>query len=132
MLIAFLYLVAVPAVLVVSPAASSLRQLGGFLKCGCCVSSSANRCAQRVGVRAQQVVSELPRFVVGSSVDSRASVADWWRSCVDLGSALGLFVGSCVDFRTACEDCLRNQVGGVDCFGNSSRVSCGGKDPVFI
>ena len=80
--------------LVVSPAASSLRQVGGFLKDGgCCVSPT--RCAQ-------QVVSELPRFDVGSSVDSRASVADWRRSYVDLGSALGLFVGSCVDLKTAC------------------------------
>ena len=78
------------------------------------------------------MVSELPRFVVGSSVDSRASVADWRRSCVDLGSALGLFVGSCVDLRTECEDCSRNQFGGVDCFGNSSRFSREGKDPVFI
>ena len=59
---------------------------------------------------------------------SRASVAVWRRSCVDLGAALGLFVGSCVDLRTACEDCSRNQVGGVDCFENSSRVSRGGKD----
>jgi len=81
---------------------------------------------------AQQVVTEHPRFDVGSSVDSRASVADWRRSCVDLGSELGLFVGSCVDLRTACEDCSRNQVGGVDCFGNSSRVSRRGKDQIFI
>ena len=29
-------------------------------------------------------------------------------------------------------DCSRNQFGGVDHFGNSSRVSCGGKDPIFI
>ena len=29
-------------------------------------------------------------------------------------------------------DCSRNQFGGVDCFGNSSRVSRGGKDPIFI
>ena len=28
-----------------------------------------------------------------------------------LGSELGLFVGSCVDLRTMCEDCSRNQVG---------------------
>ena len=81
---------------------------------------------------AQQVVSEHPRFDVGSSVNSRASVANWRRSCVDLRSALGLFVGSCVDLRTARVDCSRNQVGGVDCVGNSSRVSRGGKDPVFI
>ena len=85
-------MVVVPVVLVVSPAASSLRQMGGFLKGGCCV---PRRCAQ-------QVVSEHPRFVVGSSVDSRASVADWRRSFVDLGSELGLFVGSCVDLKTAC------------------------------
>jgi len=50
--------------------------------------------------RAQQVVSEHPRFDVGSSVDSRTSVAVWRRSCVDLGTALGLFVGSCVDLGT--------------------------------
>ena len=29
-------------------------------------------------------------------------------------------------------DCSRNQFEGVDSFGNSSRVSHGGKDPVFI
>ena len=29
-------------------------------------------------------------------------------------------------------DCSRNQFGGVDCFENSSRVSRGGKDPIFI
>ena len=29
-------------------------------------------------------------------------------------------------------DCSRNQFEGVDSFGNSSRVSRGGKDPVFI
>jgi len=29
-------------------------------------------------------------------------------------------------------DCSRNQFGGVDRFGDSSRVSRGGKDPVFI
>ena len=81
------------------------------------------------GARAQQLVSEHPRFGVRSSVDSRASVAVWRRSCVDLGAALGLFVGSCVDLKT---DCLRNQFEGVDIFRNSSRVSCGGKDPVFI
>ena len=78
------------------------------------------------------MVSEHPRFDVGSSVDSKASVADWRRSCVDLGSELGLFVGSCVDLRKACEDCWRNQVGGVDCFENSSRVWHGGKDLIFI
>jgi len=44
----FSLLVVVLAVLVVSPAASSLRQLSGFLKGGCCVSSSANRYAQQV------------------------------------------------------------------------------------
>ena len=37
----FSLLVAVPVVLVVSPAASSLRQVGGFLKCGCCVPPTA-------------------------------------------------------------------------------------------
>ena len=46
------------------------------------------------------MVSEHPRFDVRSSVDSRASVADWLRSCVDLGSELGLFMGSCVNLRT--------------------------------
>ena len=56
--------------LVVSPAASSLRQLGGFFKGGCCVSSSANYCAQRVVSGAQQVLSEHLRFDVVSSVDS--------------------------------------------------------------
>ena len=117
--------------LVVSPAASSLRQLGGLLNGGCCVSSSANRCAQRVVSGAQLVVSVHLRFDVGSSVDSKASVAVWRRSCVDLESALGLFVGSCVDLRTACEDCSRNQFRGVDCFGNSLRVSRGGKDLIF-
>ena len=29
-------------------------------------------------------------------------------------------------------DCSRNQFGGVDCFGNSSRVSRRGKDLIFI
>ena len=29
-------------------------------------------------------------------------------------------------------DCSGNQFGGVDCFENSSRVSCGGNDPIFI
>ena len=37
---------------------------------------------------------------MGSSIDSRASVADWRRSYIDLGSELGLFVGLCVDLRT--------------------------------
>ena len=32
----------------------------------------------------------------------RALVAVWQRSCVNLGAALGLFVGSCVDLKTAC------------------------------
>ena len=31
----------------------------------------------------------------------RASVVDWQRSCVDLGAALGLFMGSCVDLKIA-------------------------------
>ena len=70
-------------------AASSLRQVGGFLR-------------EVVVPRAQQLVSEHPRFGVGSRVDSRASVAVWRRSCVDLGAALGLFVRSCVDLKTAC------------------------------
>ena len=52
---------------------------------------------------AQQVVSEHPKFVVRSSGDSKGIFADWWRSCVDLRSALGLFVGSCVDLKTVCE-----------------------------
>ena len=51
--------------------------------------------------RAQQVVSEP-----GSSWDRvlipKASVVVWWRSCVDLGAAVGLFVGSCVDLKTMC------------------------------
>ena len=33
----------------------------------------------------------------------RASVADLVETCVDLRSALGLFVGSCADLRTARE-----------------------------
>jgi len=31
----------------------------------------------------------------------RALVAVWQRSCVDLGAALGLFVGSYVNLKTA-------------------------------
>jgi len=61
----------------------------------------------------------------------RASVAVWRRLCVDLGVALGLFVGSCVDLKIAC-GFSRNQFEGVGSFGNSSRVSRGGKDPIFI
>ena len=83
----FSLLFVVPVVLVASLAASSLRQVGGFLR--------------EVVRTAQQLVSEHPRFGVGSSVDSRASVAVWRRSCVDLGAALGLFVGSCVDLKIA-------------------------------
>ena len=29
-------------------------------------------------------------------------------------------------------DCSKNQFGGVDCFGNSLRVSRGDKDPIII
>ena len=40
----------------------------------------------------------------GSSWDHvsipRALIAAWQRSCVDLGAALGLFVGLCVDLKT--------------------------------
>ena len=61
----------------------------------------------------------------------RASVADWWRSCVDLRSALRLFVGSCVDLRKA-REVLKESIWGVDLFRNSSRVSWGGKDLIFI
>ena len=51
-----------------------------------------------------------------------ASVAVWWRSCVDLGVALGLFVGS-VSISKQRLYCLRNQFEGVNSFGNSFRVS---------
>ena len=61
----------------------------------------------------------------------RASVAVWQRTCVDLRATLGQFVGSCVISKQRV-DCSRNQFRGVDCFGNSSRVSRGGKDPIFI
>ena len=109
------------AALFVSQAESSLRQEGGFLKIKwwllCLLFREPLRTTSGVW-GAQQVVSEHPRFDVGSSVNSRASVPDWQRSCVDL--------------RIVCEDCSRNQVGGVDCFGNLSRVSRGGKDLIFI
>jgi len=52
-------------------------------------------------VGAQQVVSELPRFFVGFFWRFGGHrVLIWWRSCVDLRSAVVLFVGSCVDLRT--------------------------------
>ena len=54
-------------------------------------------CKKALGVTSGIRASQVRR---GSSVDSRASVADWRRSCVDLGSAFGLFVGSCVDLIT--------------------------------
>ena len=81
--------------------------------------------------RAQQLVSEHPRLVVGSYVDSKGISCCLAKSYVDLGAALGLFVGSCVDLKIA-YSCSRNQFGGVDCFENSSKVSRGGKDLVFI
>jgi len=97
--------VVVPAALFVSPAESSLRQEGGFLKIKwwllCLFFREPLRTSSGVW-GAQQLVSEHPRFDVGSSVDSRASVAVWRRSCVDLRAALRLFVGLCVDLKTAC------------------------------
>ena len=93
----FSLLVVVPATLIVFPAELSLRQLGGFLKVVVVVVSLLPRTAAH-----NEWCQSHPRFDVGSSVDSKASVADWRWSCVDLGSELGLFVGSCVDLQTAC------------------------------
>ena len=116
-----------------SPAELSLRQEGGFLKEVVVVVSLLSRTAAHKewvpggttsGIRASQVRR-------GISIDSKASVADWRRSCVDLGSELGCLWDR-VSISEQCKDCLRNQVGGVDCFGNSSRVTHGGKDLIFI
>ena len=100
---------------------------------GCIKSPSGGWIPQRGCCPLRTIIwyQSIPGSAWGSCVDSRASVAVWRRSCVDLGAALGLFVGSCVDLKQRV-DCSRNQVGGVDCFGNSLRVSHGGKDLVFI
>ena len=49
------------------------------------------------GIRASQV----RRGIIWRFEGHRLLI--WWRSCVDLRSALGLFVGSCVDLRIARE-----------------------------
>jgi len=50
---------------------------------------------------AQQVVSELPRFRLGFFYRFKGhQELILWRSCVNLRSAIVLFVGSCVDLRT--------------------------------
>jgi len=56
-------------------------------------------------VIAQGARNKWYQSIPGSSWDRvlipRASVVVWWRSCVDLRAALGLFVGLCVDLKTA-------------------------------
>ena len=54
----------------------------------------------------------------------------WWRSCVDLRSALGLCGIVCRSQNSAWSAQGINW--GVDLFRNSSRVSWGGKDLIFI
>ena len=57
---------------------------------------------------AKEVLSERNKWyqsIPGSSWDHvsipKALVAVWRRSCVDLGAAVELFVGLCVDLKTA-------------------------------
>ena len=85
MLIAFLYCFSVLVVFGTSPVASVSRLVGEFLR-------------EVVIPHAQQLVSEHPRLVVGSCVDSKGI-----SCCLALGATLGLFVGSCVVLKTACE-----------------------------
>ena len=84
-------MVVVLVVLVVSLAASSLRQVGEFLKGGCCVPRPLRKTS---GIRASQVRREIVLI-------PRASITVWQRSCVDLGAAVRLFVKSCIDLKTA-------------------------------
>ena len=90
MLICFLYYLSVLVVLGTSPPASVSRLVSGFLR----------------EVVVPHARNNWYQSIPGSSWDRvlipRASVAVWRRSCVDLGAALGLFVRSGVDLKTAC------------------------------
>ena len=114
MLIAFLYYFSVLVVLGTSPAASVSTWL---------VDSS-----ERLLSYAQQLVSEHLRLVVGSCVDSKSISCCLAEIVCRSRSGVGTVCG------IVCQrvDCSRNQFGGVDCFENSSRVSLGGKDLIFI
>ena len=52
-----------------------------------------------VAPRTQQVVSEHPRFIVGSYVDSKSINVCLVEIVCRSRNSVGLFVGSCVDLR---------------------------------
>ena len=79
-----------------SPTRSSL--LLGFLNLVVAQKEDARR--KKFSREEQQVVSEHPASSWDRESIPRSSVAVRQRSCVDLETALELFVGSCVDLKT--------------------------------
>ena len=77
------------------------------------------------------MVSEHPRFIVGSCVNSKSIGGCLAKIVCRSRSSVGTICGIVFDLKTACR-LLKNQFGGADRFENSSKVSRGGKDPIFI
>ena len=81
---------------------------------------------------AQQVESELPRLAVGSCVGSKGISCCLTEIVCRSRSNIGTFCGIVCRSQNNVLIARGINFEGVDSFRNSSRVSCGGKDPIFI
>ena len=115
----FSLLFVVSIVLVASPTASSLRQVGGFLESGCCPRVH-NKWYQSIPCSTwDHLLIQGHRLLFGGD---RVSISERRWDCLwDRVTISELHV-----------DCSRNQFEVEDSFGNSLRVLRGGKDPIFI
>jgi len=78
-----------------------------FLSCGKFYGASISfawvslvGCCLEEGARCNKLYQSIPSSLWDRVSIPRAFVVIWRRSCVNLGAALGLFMGSCADLKT--------------------------------